>query len=927
MHWYLKIIHKKLSTKLTIFSTLSFLIQAIFAEINHIKNQPIKFLIIMKKNYLLLIAIFTFAIVSIGNSAVTPYLPSLQNFGGTTVDLATFFPVSADYTLEVQGTAGTPISVANGVYTYTPVATGLIRFSQKKGKVYVYEGNVYITTLIPNVIQATYPDIYANANNVTEQTGIYDVANLIVNPGFETTTGPNLNTEADKRYAASNWTPMGGHTSFTSSGVRVNVDNASYITGREGLATLLWRNDGAGVNTTSTYFYQSLGSKLKPNAAYKIKFHVLTHNQNKTCNWRVGVGSTSGGYEYSLNLFKPVSTNFTTQTFEYTFITPSVTASETFFTIGNAGDATSSTWTLIHLDRITMVEGTVSKGLTGVSSASFIEGTAYAPENVSVNFEAGDYYDMTSLIANQSFEDLQLDKQQTIPGWTKTGTGNSEYCTRNDAGPAAFKTGNVYFQYWNSAKPDFSISQTISGLPNGKYRLVAAAGGDAGTTGTYVYAGDVQTHVTSTGDHTVDAVVVNGTLTIGFKSVSRTVNWAFADNFRLYYLGEVQDPVLSVSETNITLSENVKTKTFVVTGLNLTSDIDIDATVGSGLSLSHESIVKNAAGIATGIEVTVSYNPLLVSEAIVDGSISVVSGDITKTITVKGFKNPTPTNLLGLAMGNGHTGEGSEPATFGWAYSGTAVWSTATGDNYFNRFRDGLYASRVLTFNRNTAVLSFPVVLEAGKSYKFSCNTSHINAGPFNSTFAFNSLANATGDVLASNTQSVARWNGVETLAKISFGFTPQNAGTYYMVWTTDNSTERTVVGDLMLQEAFVVSFNTNGGNDIDAQYVVSGDKVTAPATPVKGTNNFLGWYSDAELSTAWNMESNLVTANITLYAKWDTGTGLNAVNDELISTEFYTLQGQKLENPIENGIYLVKKTYASQKTEIIKIVSRNRQK
>jgi hypothetical protein len=331
---------------------------------------------------------------------------------------------------------------------------------------------------------------------------------------------------------------MGGNTSYASGGIRVNVDNASYVNGREGLGTMLWRNDGAGVNNTTTYLYQSLGSKLKPSSAYKIKFHVLSHNQSKSCNWRVGVGSTSGGYEYSLNVFNTVNTNFTSKSYEYTFITPSVVASETFFTIGNNGDASSSNWTIIHLDRITLAEGSTTKGITGVTSATFLDGTAYAPENISIDFSAGDSYDMTSLVKNASFEDVQLDKQQTIPNWTKTGTANSEYCTRNDVGPAGFKTGNVYFQYWSSTKPDFSISQTITGLPNGKYRVTAAAGGDAGTTGTYVFANDNQTQVTSTGDFSAEAFVTDGSLTIGFKSVSRSVNWAFADNFRLYMLSD-----------------------------------------------------------------------------------------------------------------------------------------------------------------------------------------------------------------------------------------------------------------------------------------------------------------------------------------------------------------------------------------------------
>lgn len=149
--------------------------------------------------------------------------------------------------------------------------------------------------------------------------------------------------------------------------------------------------------------------------------------------------------------------------------------------------------------------------------------------------------DVTRWVANPDFEENQGDRQQEIPGWTKAGSNNSEYCTRNDAGPlsGAFKTGTVYFQYWSSEKPDYSISQELTSLPDGVYTLVADAGGDAGTTGTYIYANNKEVEVTTTGsEYTVDVTVTNGTLSIGFKSVGRNVNWSYADNFRLFYKGE-----------------------------------------------------------------------------------------------------------------------------------------------------------------------------------------------------------------------------------------------------------------------------------------------------------------------------------------------------------------------------------------------------
>lgn len=504
----------------------------------------------MKKNYLFLIAIFTFAIFAVGNAAVIPYLPPLQSFGGSTADLATFLPNNGSYTLEVQGTVGVEISIAGGVYNYIPTTNGVVRFSQKNGKVFVYEGNVYKTSLTPNAVQATYPNVYDDAN----LSSINNAENLIVNPGFETTTGANLGT-TDQRYAAATWIPMGGNTSYTSGGIRVNVDNATYVNGREGLATLLWRNDGAGLNNTTTYFYQSLGAKLKPTTAYKIKFHVLTHNQGRSCNWRVGVGSTSGGYEYSLNTFNTVNTNFISKSYEYTFTTPSVVAGETFFTIGNAGDATNATWTIIHLDRITLVEGSATKGITGVTSATFLDGTAYAPENVAIDFSAGDSYDMTAIIANPTIEGSD---NNTVPtGWTvDKGTGNTFTATGQHYSLVAT---NRYLDSWNGTAGSmlYTAQQTLTGIPNGTYRLSAAA--RTSGAGSYLVAvtsgSTYRTEIINNGGAggtlgngfntmTVDAAVLDNTLTIGVSTSSAFTGgsawagtWFSADDFTLSFLG------------------------------------------------------------------------------------------------------------------------------------------------------------------------------------------------------------------------------------------------------------------------------------------------------------------------------------------------------------------------------------------------------
>ena len=128
----------------------------------------------------LFIALFAMLSISTTQAIVVPYLPPLQSFGGTSVDVATIALSTGDYTLEVQGTAGTLITVAGGIYTYTPTTTSTIRFSQKSGKVYVYEGSVYKATITTDFTKVTYPDIFGETNNATSKTGIYDIKNLLL---------------------------------------------------------------------------------------------------------------------------------------------------------------------------------------------------------------------------------------------------------------------------------------------------------------------------------------------------------------------------------------------------------------------------------------------------------------------------------------------------------------------------------------------------------------------------------------------------------------------------------------------------------------------------------------------------------------------------------------------------------------------------
>jgi len=83
---------------------------------------------------------------------------------------------------------------------------------------------------------------------------------------------------------------------------------------------------------------------------------------------------------------------------------------------------------------------------------------------------------------------------------------------------------------------------------------------------------------------------------------------------------------------------------------------------------------------------------------------------------------------------------------------------------------------------------------------------------------------------------------------------------TLYAKWTSDKLT---------------VSFDSNGGSDVEDQVVSPGDHATAPPAPLWEGYVFAGWYSDLEGTIAYDFQT-AVTASLTLYAKWTVTPWLN---------------------------------------------------
>lgn len=69
------------------------------------------------------------------------------------------------------------------------------------------------------------------------------------------------------------------------------------------------------------------------------------------------------------------------------------------------------------------------------------------------------------------------------------------------------------------------------------------------------------------------------------------------------------------------------------------------------------------------------------------------------------------------------------------------------------------------------------------------------------------------------------------------------------------------------------ITFNSNGGGEVESQTVNYGELVTEPSDPTKADSTFLGWYKDIALTIPYDFESPVGSSNFTLYAKWTAST------------------------------------------------------
>ena len=119
----------------------------------------------------------------------------------------------------------------------------------------------------------------------------------------------------------------------------------------------------------------------------------------------------------------------------------------------------------------------------------------------------------------------------------------------------------------------------------------------------------------------------------------------------------------------------------------------------------------------------------------------------------------------------------------------------------------------------------------------------------------------------------------VEFGKKVAKPADPVKEGFVFVDWYKDDEfTEKFDFGAAVTADATayakfgakkVVTFVTNGGSEVAAINVADGEKLVLPEAPTKAESAFGGWYTDAGLTAAFDA-SEAITADITLYAKWN---------------------------------------------------------
>lgn len=564
-------------------------------------------------------------------------------------------------------------------------------------------------------------------------------ATYLTNAGFDTgcnylttTAASNLPSGSTSNQVVNGWTLTASAANTASSAFEygylgtINLSGTTYgFIPTQGYDAATGAGHGAlGISaawaSTITY-YQNV---TLPAGKYKLEYAAYNSGPADAAYSKVGWVPTSGTSVVSA---KTTFTMAAWSTEELTFTVPSSTTGKIQVGVGspNSGSGTVGRiffdfvkLTLLPVDKTTLQSLIVSATASYNSPQPVGTSTAYADLNIAIAAAQVVYdnssataeqvlgqesalnaaiakvnsaiviyqrtstwttlpYNITSLITNPSFE------TNNTNGWTNVGP----FVMQNNTS-FPYKAGTYYVEKWKSSGnwTGLKLSQKIVDLPNGVYSLTAGALNEPNTTGgAFVFANAQKVEVFTAKDYTVIVTVTNNELEFGYEVVNGG-NYVAVDNFRLSYVSD-GSPYVVLAPATLFFDPNNLTRTFNVTGGNLTANLALSAP--SGITLDKTTLTP--AEVAVGATVTATFDN---ATAITNGTISATSGTLAQNVTINTSADlscftplyPSFTNLIPNAYLNDISafgGWGLKSVVLGEAYCGAAcVKFNATTNTY-----------------------------------------------------------------------------------------------------------------------------------------------------------------------------------------------------------------------------------------------------
>lgn len=110
-----------------------------------------------------------------------------------------------------------------------------------------------------------------------------------------------------------------------------------------------------------------------------------------------------------------------------------------------------------------------------------------------------------------------------------------------------------------------------------------------------------------------------------------------------------------------------------------------------------------------------------------------------------------------------------------------------------------------------------------------------------------------------------------------------------------DGAISSVITRDIEVINMYTVTFVSNGGTNINPiTDIATGSTIVAPTVPTKTGYTFDGWFKDSQFTNAWNFDTDKVTDNTSLYAKWKLNvtntTTNNTVTTNTVTTNIVTI-------------------------------------